>query len=148
MAALIVMNDRVVLVRHRAGSRVYYLLPGGGVDYRETIAEALIREVKEETGLDVSVGRPLIISDTIDPTGPRHVINITLAAEVTGGTLTERPADHRVEAVELSEPSGLCDLDLRPPLGELLLDALADPEGFRSTYAGSLFSPERWPRIT
>lgn len=113
------------------------------MDYRETITEALIREVKEETGLDVSVGRPLIISDTIDPTGSRHVINITLAAEVTGGTLSEHPADHRVEAVELSEPSTLRDLDLRPPIAELLLEVLTDPDGFRTTYAGSLFSAEK-----
>jgi ADP-ribose pyrophosphatase YjhB (NUDIX family) len=137
------MNGRVVVVRHRAGSRVYHLLPGGGVDYRETVAEALVREVNEETGLDVAVGRPLIISDTIDPAGTRHVINVTFSAEVTGGSLAEHPADPRVEAVELREPSGLRELDLRPPLAELILDVLADPEGFRCTYAGSLFSPER-----
>ncbi len=37
VAALIVLDDRVVLVRHRARDSSYHLLPGGGVDYRETL---------------------------------------------------------------------------------------------------------------
>jgi len=142
VAALMTMAGRVVLVRHRAGSSTYHLLPGGGVDYRETLAEALEREVKEETGLDIRVGRPLFLSDTIDPDGPRHVVNITFAAEVIGGAVAREPADSRVVAVDLVEPDRLTRLDLRPPMAGELVDALRTGEP-RLQYLGSLFTMDR-----
>ena len=143
VAALISLEGRVVCVRHRAGSSVYHLLPGGGVGYRETVEQALLREVREETGLDVALGEPLFISDTIDPAGRRHVVNLTFAAEVTGGTITDHPADKRVEAVDLVEPAAVLSLDLRPPLGPHILEVLRSPSDYRTRYLGPLFTEGR-----
>lgn len=142
VAALMLVDGKVVLVRHRAGASTYHLLPGGGVDYRETLEAAVSREVSEETGLQVSVGRPLFISDTIAPDGPRHVVNITFMAHVTGGAITDKPEDPRVEAVDLVAPEGLLGLDLRPPMAEAIVRALAG-QVVSTEYLGSLFTPER-----
>lgn len=131
----------IVVVRHRAGDSTYHLLPGGGVGYRETLGGALEREIAEETGLQARIGRPLLINDTIDPTGPRHVVNITFAAEVTGGSITDDPDDARVEAVELVEPGRLASLDLRPPLAEHLLRAIESGAASHTEYLGPLFTP-------
>jgi ADP-ribose pyrophosphatase YjhB (NUDIX family) len=49
---------KVFLVRQAAGKR-YWTLPGGKVKPRESLLRALVREVREETGLRVTVG-PLI----------------------------------------------------------------------------------------
>lgn len=142
VAALIVLDGKVVLVRHRAGSSTYHLLPGGGVDYRETLAEALVREVREETGLVIDPGRPLFINDTIDPRGSRHVVNLTFAATVVGGSVTGTPEDPRVEAVDLIEPRALEGLDLRPPMGEAVREMLSD-DTMPARYLGSIFSDAR-----
>ncbi|PKQ17301.1 MAG: hypothetical protein CVT67_00365 [Actinobacteria bacterium HGW-Actinobacteria-7] len=133
------LEGKVVTVRHRAGSSVYHLLPGGGVDYRETLAQALIREVKEETGLEVTVGAPALLSDTIDPSGSRHVVNVTFLANVTGGTVVDSPDDDRVEAVDLVDPDRLSDLDLRPPMASAVVRVLnGDNVGLE--YLGPLFT--------
>jgi 8-oxo-dGTP diphosphatase len=139
VAALIVLHDCVVLVKHRARDSSYYLLPGGGVDYRETLEQALIREVSEETGLLVEVGRPVLINDTIDPRGSRHVVNITFLATVVGGEITDSPLDPRVESVELFEVSALAGLDLRPPLASAITPLLAGIDT-SARYLGSLFT--------
>jgi 8-oxo-dGTP diphosphatase len=142
VAALIVFDGRVVLVRHRFGSSVYHLLPGGGVNYRETLEDAVIREVHEETGLAVTLGPLLFANDTIDPNGSRHVINLTFAADITGGHITDSPDDKRVEAVDLVLPQSLSALDLRPPIAEAILRILAG-ERVESGYLGSLFTEGR-----
>ena len=52
-AAIIIRNGELLLIRRQKPGRDYYILPGGGVELDESFAEACIREVKEETGLDV-----------------------------------------------------------------------------------------------
>lgn len=146
VAALMTVDGRVVTVRHRAGSNSYHLLPGGGVAFGETMAAALAREVAEETGLIVAVGAPVLLSDTIDPSGRRHIVNITFSARVEGGAITDAPDDPRVEAVELVDPSELAALDLRPPVAAEILAAIEAGDDARAVYAGSRFTPERRAR--
>jgi 8-oxo-dGTP pyrophosphatase MutT (NUDIX family) len=54
---LIVENDRVLLIKHREHEtgRSYWIIPGGGLDGDESEEECVIREVREETNLDVEV---------------------------------------------------------------------------------------------
>lgn len=133
------IDGRIVVVRHRAGTTEYHLLPGGGVDYRETVGDALVREVREETGLVATVGEPLIVSDTIDPNGSRHVVNVVMSARITGGEITSTPEDDRVVAVDLVTPDELLTLDLRPPMAADVVAVLAEGASARPRYLGSLF---------
>lgn len=143
VAALIVDEGRVVTVRHRSGEERYHLLPGGGVRYRETLADALVREVREETGLEVSLGQPVLLSDTIDPSGPRHVVNILFLAQVVGGEVTDTPDDAKVEAVDLVAIDDLQALDLRPPWAESIARLLTEDAAPRTEYLGPLYSVGR-----
>jgi 8-oxo-dGTP pyrophosphatase MutT (NUDIX family) len=58
----IVRQDQLLLIQHRhhPTGRSYWLLPGGGLDGDETEEECVVREMKEETGLEVRVERPLL----------------------------------------------------------------------------------------
>lgn len=139
VAALILVDGKVVLVRHRKGHDSYYLLPGGGLERGETLSEALVREVLEETGLSVSVGRPLLLSDTIAPSGTRHLVNITFEAHVVGGATEFSSSDPRVCGVALVCPRDLPSLDLRPPIAGELEHAISLGSQFHAAYLGSRY---------
>ena len=63
--AVILMDDKVVLIRrkrYKNGELIkdYYVIPGGHLDENETFEEAVIREVKEELGIDVKINIELL----------------------------------------------------------------------------------------
>ena len=140
VAAVIPSGDGLVLVRHEKDGESYYLLPGGGVEPGETLAAALSREVTEETGLACELVAPLFVNDSIAPDGARHMIQLTFLARPTGGAITTSPADPRVASVRTVAFSDLAALDLRPPMGEQLLEAAANGYSGCARYLGSLWS--------
>ncbi len=52
--AVIVHDDRILLCR--AQGKGHYFFPGGHIEFGETAEACLVRELKEETGLDLHVG--------------------------------------------------------------------------------------------
>ena len=85
---LVLVNDKLVAIRRRNDPfRGMPALPGGFVELGETTIEAVVREVREETGLETRVTRLIgVFSDPKrDPRG--HTIGIAYALEATGGRL-------------------------------------------------------------
>lgn len=59
-AVLVFVNNGKILLLYRfKNGEEYYVFPGGGVDDGESIEEAAVREAKEETGLDIILGKKL-----------------------------------------------------------------------------------------
>lgn len=51
---IVINNDKILLNEFGAGE--YYNIPGGGVEPGETVKQAVVREIYEESGLKVTVG--------------------------------------------------------------------------------------------
>lgn len=105
--AVIEMTDRpgrpIVLIERR-NEPLGWALPGGFVDVGETLEQAVVREVLEETGLKITLGELLgAYSDPArDPRG--HTVGIVYTATATG----EPQAQDDAKAVALFDPE-------RPP---------------------------------
>lgn len=132
VAVVLPQNDRLLLVRHRKGENRYWLLPGGGLDFGETIEECAKREVREETGLEITTSQMLYISEAICPQGTRHIINIYLLGEIIGGSL-EKGAEEVLDGVAFVPFEELPSLTLYPPIQETLLNSWRD--GFKAPLA-------------
>ena len=72
IGAVIVLDGKVVLIKRGSEPlKGQWSLPGGGVEVGETLEECVVREMREETGLDVEVGPVIEVFDriTCDPQG-------------------------------------------------------------------------------
>lgn len=63
--AIIVKNGKLLTMKGIDNKGDYYLLPGGGQGFGETLQQALIRECKEEVNADVKVGELKFVRDYI-----------------------------------------------------------------------------------
>ncbi len=103
VGALIVHDRKLLLVKRGVEpAKGKWSVPGGAVELGERIRDALLREVKEECGLDVEIamGRPLDAIDSITMTKEGrlryHYILLQFLVQPKGGTLS--PASDVLDA--------------------------------------------------
>jgi len=92
VGAVVFDGDQVILVRR--GSPPSYgawSLPGGAVEVGETLEEAIVREVAEEIGLEVTAEEVVAVLERIflDPAGKvqYHYVLVDFLCRSTGGSL-------------------------------------------------------------
>jgi len=93
VSAAIFRDGRVLIVRRaRPPAHGLYTLPGGGVELGETLEQAVTREIREETALDIEpvalVGfRQAIVRDATGRV-ERHFVILPFAARFIGGEIS------------------------------------------------------------
>jgi 8-oxo-dGTP diphosphatase len=58
VGAIIFEDDAIILLKRVTEERTYWVFPGGEIDPGETKEEAMVRECKEELGIDVKILKP------------------------------------------------------------------------------------------
>lgn len=118
VSALCIHDGHALFIEHKSFApddpalpSTYWILPGGVVEPRETLHEAVRREMLEETGLSCEVGEMVFVKELLYPEpdadnrGSRHhSISIGFSCQVTGGELITGKdpelADHEQVIIE------------------------------------------------
>jgi mutator protein MutT len=108
VGAVIIDGDRVLLVkRGHAPLKGEWSLPGGAVELGETLEEAVVREVLEETGLQVAVGPLVEIFERIEksPDGDvaYHFVIVDYACAAVSGRVQHASDADEARWVHISE---------------------------------------------
>lgn len=83
----IFVHDRVLLVRERADGK--WTLPGGWVDVNDSPAEAVVREIREESGYHARAVKLAALVDRRKhphPPSVHHIYKLMFLCELIGGT--------------------------------------------------------------
>ena len=102
--AILRQNDHVVMVRQQIphDDRSYWVLPGGLVEAGELVVDALIREVQEESGVQITAIAHLACCSQIDlPARRAQTVAFIFEVETWQGTLSHHDPDAEVVEVEL-----------------------------------------------
>ena len=114
-------HGRVLLVeRGRPPSEGLWSVPGGKLEGAETLAQAVAREVREETGLLVEVGALACVVERIGD--DYHFVILDYVARVIGGTLA---AATDVRVARFVGEDELAALPLTDGLADVLIRARA-----------------------
>jgi len=119
--AVIIKNDKVLTMKRTKFDDIYWVMPGGGVEDKETNEEALIREIKEELGIDIKIDKLILEMDSKKP----EIINqkeYFYLCNIEGGKIgtgqgpefsedSKYIGTHNIEWLNIKD---LLDFDLRP----------------------------------
>jgi len=119
VSAAIFRDERILLVRRaRAPAKGFYSLPGGRVEFGETLHAALHREVDEETALKIDIvglaGWREVVPGTA---GGGHYLIMSFAARWLAG---EPVLNDELDDFRWLEPDALGDLKLTGGLQEVI----------------------------
>ncbi len=91
VGAVVIKDEKVLLVqRGRPPSEGLWAIPGGRLQFGETLQQAAERELLEETGIVIRAKEPVYIFDVIDKNDAGevlfHYVIVDLAADFVSGT--------------------------------------------------------------
>jgi 8-oxo-dGTP diphosphatase len=122
VSAAIFRDDKVLLVRRaRSPSRGFYSLPGGRVEFGETLHTALHREVDEETALKIEIVDLAAWREVVPGTGGGgHYLIMSFAARWTSG---EPVLNDELDHFMWLAPDEIGDLEMTAGLQEVIRSA-------------------------
>ena len=138
--AVILRDDRILLSRLSPSvtSEELWTLPGGGLDHGEDPRDAVIREIKEETGLDAAVGETARVYSAHLPTAWRegrrvdaHALRIVYDGWVPADAPPPRVLEVGGSTMEAAWVPVADVLSGAVPVVPMVLEALADHQPFR-----------------
>ncbi len=136
VGAVVVQDGRVLLVRRGTEPlKGHWTLPGGVLEVGEALTAGVVREVREETGLDVEPIELIELLDRIHREGDRvryHYVIADYLCRVTGGELRAASDADAVRWVERAEWNSHSALVLDPVTVRVLEKGWQRAEQFRS----------------
>lgn len=136
VGGILIENDTVLLIAHKKDGQIYWLLPGGGLEFGESLEEALIREFKEELNIDIKLNSLAMVCDSIDPSGERHILNICFNCSFVSGEYS-LGNDERLHCYSFFQVDEIDEISMYPPINSALKSIMKKEN--KETYLGKIW---------
>jgi 8-oxo-dGTP diphosphatase len=116
--ALIIERNSVLTMKYRYGDTDVYALPGGNPDSGEGLSEVIVRELREELGIETEVDQLVLCGEVIGEEGRKDALHAVFLVHLIAGMPILNPEHTSAQAVEWLSFPELLTRHLYPNVGE------------------------------
>lgn len=140
-AILIIENQKILTMKYIYGGNEVYNLPGGNLELGEYLSEALAREMVEELGIKVKVGKLILIGEvhSDEEKQKKQTLHLLFEGKIMDGSPTLNPNETSALAIQWLSINDLEKVNLYPNLTIQIKDFLA--EKLQNKYIGKIDQP-------
>lgn len=127
VTGVLIEDEKILLVKQKVNDKRNWSLPGGKLERGETLEQGIIREMKEETGLDVAVEKLLYICD-VSATG-NTLLHISFLLKSTSGEISlpsNELENNPIYDVRFVNVNDLCDYGFAQQFVDLIKNNFPD----------------------
>lgn len=138
-SALIIERNSVLTMKYRYGTTDVYALPGGNPDPGEGLSEVIVRELREELGIETEVDQLVLCGEVIGEAGRKDALHAVFLVHLIAGMPTLNPEHTSALEVVWLSLDDLLSRHLYPQVGQEI-KAFVDGK-LLSTYLGKIDQP-------
>lgn len=135
-AVAIIENGKILTMHYQYGGQSVYNLPGGNLEFGESLTVALARELEEELGIKAALGELLMVGEVHFEEPRKQTIHFIFEGRITEGTPTLNPEHTSALAIRWLSIEELATVNLYPNIIESLKKYLSGTLGDK--YIGKL----------
>ncbi len=138
-AIIIIENNHVLLMQYQYGDKYLYNFPGGNMDPGETMPDTIIRECREELGIDVEVDQLALIGEIQKDAHRDESIHPIFLGRIIGGIPEIQKNETISSAVSWLKLEELNSYNLYPNISNEIMDIFIS--GKMGKYIGEISQP-------
>lgn len=123
-AILIIQDNKILTMQYRYGDADVYNLPGGNVEFGETMSDTLAREMVEELNIEVTVNELITIGEVFFPENKKHTLHALFKGKIINGDPIINPAETSALAVKWLNINDLPNINLYPNITNTIVKYL------------------------
>lgn len=135
-AVAIIENKKILTMHYKYGGQDVYNLPGGNLEFGESLTLALSRELEEELGIKVEIGELMMVGEVHFPEPQKQTIHFIFEGKITEGTPALNPEHTSALAIRWLSIEELATVNLYPNISKKLKEYLSG--NLSDKYVGKL----------
>lgn len=113
-AILIIEDNKILTLEYQYSNQTVYNLPGGNVDFGETMSQTLHREMTEELGIKVAIGELAMVGEVHLPQKEKYTLHCLFEGKIIEGKPQINPQNTSAKAIKWLSINELADSNLYP----------------------------------
>jgi 8-oxo-dGTP diphosphatase len=116
--AIIIQDNKLLVLKYNYNGNTVYGLPGGNPDPGETLGQTLIRELREELSIDISVSQMALTGEVIRE--GQAILHCAFLCKIISGEPSANPMQTTSLCCEWLDISNIDQVNMYPNLGKYI----------------------------